>query len=236
MGLKTLKAVAAAGTLAFGLGLAGAANAVTCISIPTDTDALPAAGCTVGGGSASNFTGLTDASSNSAILWTGTTHSIPGSANDSGANGEVNVEAPLDHIFDEFVDLTSSVKLENSFTSGDFTIDTTPYGGSGFGNFTKFDWTYTGVDPLAVLTLKASNGFIIFDIEGMTSGTIENTLLVNGSGSPHGTSHVTFWTGDLPGGDDGTGGPNPGAVSEPAVLGLAMVGLGGLLWMRRRKA
>ncbi len=32
------------------------------------------------------------------------------------------------------------------------------------------------------------------------------------------------------------GGPDPDAVNEPAVLGLALVGLGGMLWLRRRKA
>lgn len=214
----TKLSIFAAGAAVAGIMAASGASAATCISLPSpNPGGIPMAGCSVNNGD--NFSSLTDSASNASILWSGTTHTVPMSGQDS----EVSVEAAVDHVFDQFVDLTEEQKLDGTFSAGGFSITNN---NGGFGTFTEFDWSYSGSANLAILSLKIGNDFMILDIAGQTSGFAENTLILSPGGpmNPQGISHVTFWS----------GGSSP--VSEPAVLGLALAGIGGIAWMRRRKA
>lgn len=207
-----------AGATAVGIMTAGGANAATCISLASpNPGGIPADGCNVANGT--TFTNLTDAASDPAILWSGTSHTTANGGNDF----EVHVEAALDHVFNQFVNISLVQKLDPPVSTGDFTI--TPTNGSP-GNFSAFDWSYSGSETLAGLTLKAATEFMILDIQGQTSGSVSNTLIFPGnSPNPADISHISFWR----------VGDEPPAVSEPAVLGLALVGMGSIMWMRRRR-
>ena len=212
------------------MAIGSTANAAACISLGSpNAGGIPAEGCSIGG-TESNFTNLTDSASDAAILWSGTTHTVPDNINDD----EDHVAAALDHIFNQFVDVERLVRLDSGLSGGDLTI--TPTNGSPMlGGFTTFNWEYSGLETLSLLTMKAGTAVIILDIEGLTSGSGANTLIFNNPGTEAlKISHVSIWTGPLP--DGPPGGPNPTDADEPAAIALAAAGLLGVAWMRRRRS
>ena len=94
------------------MAIGSTANAAACISLGSpNAGGIPAEGCSIGG-TESNFTNLTDSASDAAILWSGTTHTVPDNINDD----EDHVEAALDHIFNQFVDVERLVRLDSGLS------------------------------------------------------------------------------------------------------------------------
>jgi len=134
----------------------------------------------------------------------------------SGNDKEENVEAVLAFVFGIPIDIFP-VATDVTGDGGDFDFDPDSINAD-----TEFDWSYSGAIPLAFLTVKASNGFAIFDVMGTTMGSIDlDGIIMNEGGNTPDVSHVGFWT------------TNP--IPEPSTLMLVGLGLAGLaLWGRRQ--
>ena len=136
-----------------------------------------------------------------ATQFTGGSFTIGASGNDK----EPDVEAAYNFVTGGYLNLMSvATGLES--TGSDFTF--TP------GNITNgksFDWVYGGTETLRALTVKASTGFVLYLLNGDTSGsaTTVNLLLNNGGKNPD-ISHVSFWK--------SAGGPGPTAIPIPAPI------------------
>jgi len=118
------------------------------------------------------------------------------------------------------VDLTLVNKFDPPTEGGDFDFDPDDLNG-----VTVFDWSYSGSLTLAFLTVKAGDGFGVYDISGLTSGSVDlDDLFVDPQTAP-GTSHVSFWTGEQT-----TQVPEPSSL---IMLGSGLVGVA--MAMRRRR-
>ena len=141
--------------------------------------------------------------------------------NDAGVGGESNVEMG---IFDATMVMVDIMAVTTDVTSAlalaDFTFDPDP-----ITNGNTFDWTYVGAEILAYATLKAGDEFAIFDIGGLTMGTLTTVdILLNGGGQIPDISHVRFWK--LAG----------SSVPEPVTSALLVAGLAGLGFFSRRRS
>ena len=166
--------------------------------------------------------------------------------NSSGAGGNVTLaELPMD-ITNSFFNIHFNAnepgkKSERSFTLPDvmFTVDDVVvwnYDDATYGDIFLDGTTATKNNHSDFVLQLPVSLFLDKGFTGASDFEIFWTMTDLDSASPQ--EQWALGSGDNYTGDwNPTGsGPNPGAVSEPAVLGLAMVGLGGLLWMRRRKA
>ena len=132
---------------------------------------------------------------------------VPNNGNDK----EDIVEAALFDVFGTFIDVMEVAKSDDNPSRG---LSIT---GAGTSSGT---WTYTGVEELFLLTVKASNDFSIYNIEGLTTGPWTTDGLVNGGGNTPNVSHVTVWK--LVGG-------TTTRIPEPGTLMLLFFGLAGLV-------
>lgn len=137
---------------------------------------------------------------------------VPNNGNDK----EETVEAALFDVFGTFIDIMEVAKSDDSVSRG-LTIT-----GAGSSAGT---WTYTGIEELYLLTVKASTEFSIFNIAGLTTGPWTTVGLVNGGGNTPDISHVTVWK--LVGGTT--------RIPEPSTLALMLIGLSGLMLAGRRQ-
>jgi hypothetical protein len=135
---------------------------------------------------------------------------ILGTHSPDGNDTEGAVEAVLGYVMGSPVDLTEAQKFDppGNQSLGDFSISNST--GS------SFDWVYDDGLTLAALTVKAGDGFALFNIAGLESGAIDLTGLTR-----NGISHFTFWTGP------GTSVPEPATIF---LLGSGLVGLVGMAW------
>ena len=172
----------------------------------------------------------------------------PGVFKVNGNNDESDVEAALNYAFGSFTDISSVATsvggkggngFEISLTSDDSGPRRPTRPGKG-GVSTSFTWAYDGETPLAYMTVRAGPDFAIFDISGMVSGYADTEeLLVNPAGKALNISHISFWSKSLPNepAAPGEGGhsPEPGAVqvSAPSVMGVAIMGVAGLVLLGR---
>lgn len=165
----------------------------------------------------------------------------PGVFKSQGNDRESDVEAALNHILGRFVDIASVGSDIGRGGNSDFKI--TP--ASHRGEFSAFKWTYGGDAPLVYMTIKAGPQFAIFDVAGLVAGSAgTENLLVNPKGKALDISHISFWTAsrpagpgkpELPGGSGNKPDPGTVAVGEPAVMGMVLVGLAGLVALGRFK-
>ncbi|WP_282607448.1 PEP-CTERM sorting domain-containing protein [Pelagibius sp. Alg239-R121] len=140
---------------------------------------------------------------------------VPNNGNDK----ENVVEAALFDVFGSFIDVMEAAKSDDNPSRG---LSITGAGSS------SGTWTYTGVEELYLLTVKASNDFSIYNIEGLTTGPWTTEGLVNGGGNTPNISHVTVWK--LVGG-------TTTQIPEPGTLALLLLGLAGLtIAAQRQKA
>jgi len=139
-----------------------------------------------------------------------------GTDSPDGNDTEGAVEAVLGYVLGTAPDLTFLAGPSGDGGDFDFTPDS-------INGQSSWDWVYSGSATLAYLTVKGGDGFAIFDINGLTSGSIDISSLLG-----HGTSHVSFWTGEEP-----PGGGEDTVVPEPA--SLLLLGLGALVAGRRAR-
>jgi hypothetical protein len=217
-------------------GLAVAACAIAmldgsaALAVPvTDWCVLDAFGanqlpCGVNGGD--TFTGL------DTTHFAGGTFTVDNSGNTDGAHIN-NVLAAINYETGTFQSLTAVANGLSGNGSG-FTFIPNLSGHS-------FTWIYSGASTLSFLTVKAANSFVLYDIAGLTTGTVDYSaghdcgtgpcLTTGNGGQVPDISHVDFWSANTPGPGPG---PGPGPVPEPATLALLGAGLIGLGIMRRR--
>tara|TARA_B100001939_G_scaffold317864_1_gene304844 strand:+ start:4540 stop:5181 length:642 start_codon:yes stop_codon:yes gene_type:complete len=148
-----------------------------------------------------------------------------------GGDNEASVEAALSYIYDTSImlDLVAEVPPSGDFstgTFGDFIIT----GTADDGEYADITWQYTG--PSSSLpefaTVKAgSSAYAIFHLGGLSTGQLFTTgLIMNANNNnARGISHIRFWD----------SGDTPPQISEPAVLGLMGMALGGLYMITRRR-
>lgn len=135
---------------------------------------------------------------------------VPNSGNDK----EDIVEAALFDVFGMSIDVMEVAKSDDQVSRG---LSITGAGSS------SGTWTYTGIEELYLLTVKAANDFSIYNIAGLSTGPWTTDGLVNGGGNTPNISHVTVWK--LVGGTT--------TVPEPGTLVLLLFGLAGLVMVRR---
>ena len=97
-------------------------------------------------------------------------------------------KAVLGFIFGFPIDVTPVV-TDVTGDAGDFDFD------DPLTSLTSFNWSYSGAIPLAYLTVKASDGFAIFDIMRDTSGFVDlDGIVMNPGGQTPTVSHVGYWS------------------------------------------
>ena len=118
---------------------------------------------------------------------------------------EPDVEAAYNYVTGRYLDLMSAATdLKSSGSDFTFMPGTITAGKS-------FDWVYSGAETLRALTVKASNGFVLYLLNGDMSGSATTIdLLINNGGKNPDISHVGFWK--------SVGGPDPTAVPVPAPI------------------
>jgi hypothetical protein len=131
-----------------------------------------------------------------------------------------------DGVYDESQGGDGAELVEDSIQSaqGLSNIELAPISGTIVGTGNNGTWSATtGVD---YITVKAANGYALYDVSGATSGSwTTNGLLNNGNQQP-GVSHVDLW--------QCTSCSHQTATPEPSMLLVLLSGMAGVVIARRR--